>query len=205
MEAFFVLEFTRLGPQVVDVRYKHMKCSVCGIVPVARIGGIGVRFAEESELADFSRSAAGALVRQSVVDHLTEARISGWRPGCVRVETVSRLRDQDVNYCELVIIGETRGYAERVGLQVEKECEECGRRRFAPPREGLVIPKECWDGSDIFIIGEFGLCVVTEPFRQVVEKHQHTGVEFIPVDEWRDPFESLRDRRHPGSSRSVSS
>lgn len=200
METFFVLEFTHLGPEVIDVNYKHVKCSVCGMRPVARIGGMGVRFARKSDLVDFSSPAGGVLIRRSVVDHLTEARISGWRPGCVHVETVSRLHNQDINYCELVIIGRTKGYAERLELQIEKECKECGYRSFARPRKGLVIPEECWDGSDIFVINEFGLRVVTKAFCQVVERYQHTGVEFIPLDDWRDPFEWRRNRRQFSSS-----
>lgn len=187
MRNFSVLEFTHPSPEVVDVRYKHVKCSVCGIRPVARVGGTGVRFAEKSELADFSRTAQGILVRQSVVDHLREARTSGWRPGCVRVERASSLGKHDTTYYELVIIGHTRGYANQVALEIEAECEECGRRVFFYPKEGLVVPELCWDGSDIFVIDDLpGIYVVTEGFRQVVEKHQHTGVEFIPIDEWRD-------------------
>jgi hypothetical protein len=189
METFYVLQYTHLGPEVIDVTYKHVECSVCGIRPVARVGGTSVRFAKKSELVDFSRTAQGMIVRQSVVDHLTDARISGWRPGCVQVETAPTLREQDTSYYELVIIGHTRGYAERVGLQVESECRECGLRVFTYPQEGLVIPEECWDGYDIFLIDELpGIRVVTDAFRQVVEKYQHTGVEFVPIDKWRDPL-----------------
>lgn len=187
MEIFYVLEYTHPGPEVIDIRCKHVECSVCGIRAVARVGSIGVRFANKSELTDFSDTAQGIIVRQSVVDHLTEARISGWRPGYIQVETVPRLRDQDTTYYELVVIGHTTGYAEHVGLQIESECKECGRRVFAYPQEGIVMPEECWDGSDVFVIDELpGIEVVTDAFRQVVEKYQHTGVEFVPVDEWRD-------------------
>lgn len=189
METFYVLEHTTLGPEVVGVTYKHVKCSVCGIRPVARVGSTRVRFTRKSDLTDFSRTADGIIACQSVVDHLTEARISGWRPGSLQVETVSRLRGQDIAYYELVIIGHTRGYTEYVDLEIESECKECGRRAFAYPQEGFVIPEECWDGSDIFVIDELpGIRVVTEAFRQVVGKCQHTGMEFVPVSEWRDPL-----------------
>jgi hypothetical protein len=193
MEALYVIEFPHLGPEVVKVRYKHVRCSVHGTVPVARVGAIGVRFAKKAELVDFSLTAAGILVRQSVVDHLSEERISGWRPGCLHVDTAPRLRDQDTNYCELIIVGHTRGYANSVGLQISDQCDECGRRRFMAPREGLIIPVESWDGSDIFVIDELGIQIVTESFRRVVEEHQHSGLRFVPIAEWRDPFEWMRD------------
>jgi hypothetical protein len=193
MKTFFALEFTHPAPEVIEVEYKHAKCGVCGIYPVDRVGGTGVRFARKSELADFSRTAQGILARQSVVDHLIQAHISGWRPGCVQVKSASKLHGQDTHYYELVIVGHTVGYSERVQLEIEKKCEECGRRRFAYPQTGLVLPEECWDGSDIFVIEELGVRVVTEAFRQVIEKHQHSGLEFVPLDEWRDPFGSLND------------
>jgi hypothetical protein len=136
---------------------------------------------------DFSRTAQGILVHQTVVDHLVEAHISGWRPGCVRVETVPKFRDHDTVYYELIVIGHTRGYTEHVALKLESECRECSRKVFVYPREGLIIPEECWDMSDIFVIDELpGIHVVTEAFRNIIEKYQHTGVEFVAIDEWRD-------------------
>ena len=196
METLYVLEFTQLAPEVVDVCYKHIECSLCGIRPVARVGSTVVRFAKKSELVDVSRTAQGIIVRQPVVDHLTEARVSGWRPGCVQVEVVSKLRGQDTVYYELVVIGHTREYAVHVGLQIESECKECGRRVYARPQEGLVIPEECWDGSDIFGIDELpGIHVVTEAFRLAIREHRHSGVSFVPVGEWRDPLGWLKRRR----------
>jgi hypothetical protein len=159
---------------------------------VARIGGTSVRFSEESELADFSRTAQGIVVRQSVIDHLYDARVSGWRPGCVNVEIDPTLSNHDTNYSELIIIGRTKGYPERVRLSIDADCSECGRRTYAPPRDVFVIPEDTWDGSDIFAVEGIGEYVVTDEFRQVVEEHGHTGVDFVPIAEWRDPFEWMR-------------
>ena len=47
METFLVLDFTHLGPEVIDVKYKHVECSVCGTRPVARIGGDGCSLCQE--------------------------------------------------------------------------------------------------------------------------------------------------------------
>jgi len=193
MRPFYVMENSQPAPEVISVRYKHIECSVCGLRPTARVGSTGVRFAQEDELADFSETAQGVIARRSVVEHLTEERISGWRAGYVQVETSPKLRDLDTGYYELIIIGHTRGYAQRVGLTIRSECTECGRRAFEPPQEGLVMPEDTWDGSDIFVIDELpGIYVVMEEFRQVIQKHQHTGVEFVGLDEWRDPLGWLR-------------
>jgi len=151
---------------------------------------VGIRFTKKSELTDFIEN-AGIFVRHRVVERFTEARISGWRAGDVRVEAVPSLRDQDLNYRELVIIGHTRGYAERVGLDKEDVCQECNRRPvYSRPQEGLVIPEECWDGSDIFVIDELpGLEIVTEAVRQLIEEQKYTGVICTPISEWRDPLQ----------------
>lgn len=193
MEEFFVLEFTQPAPEVIAVEYKHVRCHRCGVYPVARVGGTGVRFTRKDQCADFSRTAQGILARQSVLDHLTQSYLSGWRPGCVRVESTVGLQGLDLQYYELVVIGHTMGYSERVYLEIEDQCEECGRRKFAYPREGLLLPEECWDGSDVFVIEELGVRVVTGAFQQLVEQYKHTGLEFVPLNEWRDPFQSLKD------------
>jgi hypothetical protein len=187
MGSFFVFEYALPGPWVIDVRYKHVQCSVCGSRPVARVGGTSVRFRKKSELVDFTRTAGGILARRSVLEQLREARISGWRPGRVSVEKAESLSEQDTEYDEMVVIGHTRGYSERVVLEIDSECKECGRRAYVYPKQGLLVPRECWDGSDVFLIDELpGLYVVTEAFREQIEKHQYTGAEFVPVDEWRD-------------------
>ena len=57
------------------------------------------------------------------------------------------------------------------------------------PKAGLSIPEERWDRSDIFVVDELpGIRIVTEAFRQVIRKYRHTGVAFVPIDEWRDPL-----------------
>ena len=186
MGSFFVFEYALPGPKVIDVRYKHIQCSVCGLRPVARVGGTGVLFSKKSELVDFTRTAGGILARRPVLDQLREARISGWRPGHVKVERAAGLAEQDIEYDEMVVIGHTRGYSERVALEMDAECKECGRQAYIRPKQGFLIPEECWDGSDIFLVDELpGIYVVTETFQEVIEMHQCTGVGFVAIDEWR--------------------
>ena len=171
---------------------KHVECGVCGIRGVARVGSTRVQFTRKANLVDVTRTANGIIVRQSVIDHFTDACISGWRAGALEVEAVPGLRGQDLDYHELVIIGHTRGYAEHVPLKVDSECQECGRRAYRYPQHGIPMPLECWDGSDIFLIDELpGLPIVTEAVRRVLEEYQHTGVECTPLAEWRDPLGGL--------------
>lgn len=187
MVSFFVFEYALPGPWVIDVRYKHVQCSACGPRPVARVGWTSVRFSRESELVDFTATADGILARHSVLEQLREARISGWRPGRVTVERAAGLLEQDTEYDEMVVVGHTREYSGRVALEIEADCRECGRRVYVRPKEGLLIPTECWDGSDIFVIDELpGIYVVTETFREVIRQHKCTGVKFVAVDEWED-------------------
>ena len=189
MTSFYVLAHTTLGPEVTGVTVKHIECSQCGLRPVARVGGTTVRFTRKSDLTDWSRTAEGLIVRPSVIDHLTEARLSGWRQGIVHVNAVSRLREQNLDYDELIVVGHTRGYASLVELEIRDECSECGRKAYRRPENGLVLPQECWDGSDILTIDELpGITIVTEAFRQVVASHRHTGIELVPIEEWRDPL-----------------
>jgi hypothetical protein len=204
MQNFYVLEYTSLGPTVTTAQYKHIECGVCGTRPVARVGSTSVRFTRQDDLVDITRTADGTIVRQSVLKHLTERGITGWRSGALTVEAAPRLHDQDLSYSELVIIGHTRGYAEHVRLLTDSECSECGRRAYVFPQEGVRMPIDCWDGSDIFVIDELpGLTIVTESVRQVIEQYGHTGIECMPIADWRDPLGWLQEKRLAQVSTSI--
>ena len=187
MGGFFVPDFLSAqgGPTVTDGPWKQVSCSLCGLRPVARVGSMTVRFTRKGNLLDWVGTAAGILIRPHVTDDLIEARLSGWRAGVVTTSAVARLQGQDLSYHEFVIVGHARDYAEQSGLRLEKQCAECGRRVYAYPVEPLRMPENCWDGSDVFLIEELGVRVVTEPFRATVEKNHHTGIEFTPLSEWR--------------------
>ena len=100
---------------------------------------------------------------------------------------MEELTGYDTEYDEMIVIGHTRGYSDQVGLEIEAECSECGRLAYVYPKHGLSMPRQCWDGSDIFQIDELpGIYLVTEAFREVIENHHCTGVVFVAIDEWRD-------------------
>jgi hypothetical protein len=184
---FYVPDFLTpgSGPIVTEGPWKQIQCSTCGLRPRGRVGSIAVRFGRKGELLHWVATAGGTLVRQVVTEDLTAARLAGWRAGVVRVDAVARLREQDLAYHEFLIIGHTREYAQAVGLVLEQECVECGYRKYVYPEVPLVMPESCWDRSDVFTIDELGVRVVTEAFREAVEKHGHTGIEFTPLSEWR--------------------
>jgi len=152
MDNFYVPNFLTpgSGPIVTDGPWKQVSCSACGLRPVGRVGIMTVRFTRKGDLADWVATAGGILVRQVVTGHLTEARLSGWRAGMVLVDAVTRLREHDLAYHELVVIGHTREYAHEAGLSVQQECQECGYRRYAYPEGSLVMPTASWDRSDIY-------------------------------------------------------
>ncbi len=177
------------GPKDVNWTIKHVRCSQCGLRPVARVGSLRVRYSRKRELVDWARVPGATIVHQRVIDDLTAHKISGWRAGILGIESTPRLANDDLNYSELVIIGHTRGYTARIGLGIARECDECGRRIYRYPQVGLEMPLECWDGSDIFQIDELpGFQVVTEPVKELIETSAYTGVLCVPIAEWRDPL-----------------
>lgn len=190
---FYVLEEASITIEVTEVEYKHIPCPRCRLRAMARVGGTSVRFTREIEMTDFSGTANGLTARRSVFQHLTESRISGWRQGFLSVEATANLKQLDIDYYELVVIGHTRGYAEAVGLKIDKECELCGYVTYYYPKQNLKMPLECWDGSDIFIVDELpGLYIVTEATCNVIEQHHFTGIKLFPIAEWKHP--DLRKR-----------
>ena len=67
----------------------------------------------------FTRTADGILLRRSVLKTLREARISGWRPGHVEIDTVEELSGYDTKYDEMIVIGHTRGYSDLAAALVK--------------------------------------------------------------------------------------
>jgi hypothetical protein len=188
--SFFMLEKTAIVVEVTDVEYKHIPCPLCDRRVIARVGSTSVRFARAAEMTDFSGTANGLITRQSVFQQFTENRISGWRQGILSVEMAPEVSHLNADYDELIIIGSTRRYAEVVGLKVEQECRMCGYIHFRRPKQGLEMPLECWDGSDIFVIEELpGLYVVTDVVRKVIEENGFTGVRLVPSAKWEDPLQ----------------
>lgn len=186
---FFVMEFTELGPEVVRSAYKHIECGVCGERPVARVGKISVRFTRKRDAVDWVQTAAGNAFRDQVADALTVSNLSGWRAGDIDVTSSTALHADLGRYWEFVVIGHTRAYTSRVKLAVKRECDVCGRRLYVPPSDGLVVPVDTWDGSDVFVIEELpGLVLVTDEFRRVVEANKMTGITLTPARDWRDPL-----------------
>jgi hypothetical protein len=184
--AFHVLELTALVAEITEVEYKHIICPVCGVRPLARVGSTRVRFDRDIEMTDFSSTAEGEIARDCVFRALAQARLSGWRQGSIEVDVVPELSHIDANYYELVVVGHTFCYAQIVGLTKEQECRECGHVAYHFPDDGLEMPLECWDGSDIFVIDELpGVNIVTNSFRQVIEANSFTGVAFTPIEYWR--------------------
>jgi len=190
IQDFSILRLTTVGPEVTNVVYKHIRCDVCGIRPIARVGETSVKFTRKSDMMDFSRTQGGLLVRQSIVGCLTEAKVSGWRSGDVQVEKIERLREVDSSYRELIVIGQAKNYTKYVDLEIFSSCSICGRTSYVRPDPGqLIIPAECWDGSDIFRIPELpGIYVASNLFRSTIEVHKGTGIKFLAPEDWYNPI-----------------
>jgi hypothetical protein len=158
------------------------------------VGHTGVRFQQKSQVTDFCWTADGLLARGKVLELLITERITGWRQGYVQVEATPKLVDYDLNYHELIVIGHTKKYGETVGLEIRDQCNICGYIAYRFPHHGLEIPKECWDGSDVFLIDELpGLYLFTDSVYKLFETHKFTSATMIPIAEWHASLSAQRE------------
>ena len=67
-----------------------------------------------------------------------------------------------------------------------EECDVCGYRKYAShkdPFRAEYIKKDSWNGSDLFMVKEFGAVIYcTERFVEVYQKHKLTGLLFKKVE-----------------------
>lgn len=187
MPKFYVPDFLTpgSGPIVSDTAWKQVLCGKCGTRPFGRVDGMTVRFTAKGQLLDWVMTGAGILLRAGVAENLSQAHLTGWRAGVLKVKAVPRLQDKDLAYHEFVVIGHARRYAELAGLLLKEHCTECGYQEYVYPEAPLTIPDGCWDRSDFFRIDELGVDVVTDEFREAAQHFGHTGIEFTPLAEWR--------------------
>ena len=81
-------------------------------------------------------------------------------------------------YFELCVYGRS---APPPGREVRKVCPACGDPDFGwAPSRNLVMTESMWTGLDLFVLETTGYFLVTDRFKEAVEKLRATNVSFAP-------------------------
>lgn len=188
MNRFYVLELTAEPVETTKIEYKHVNCENCGVRPMGRIGNMEINFELQIQMADFAWNSDGIFVTEVIFKKLNESKITGWRQGYLDA-SMSQSNLIKVKYFELVVIGKTQNYALETGIKPVKQCPVCGYKKYDLPRDGLYIPEQCWDRSDIFYIHEFpGIPIITQQTTEWLLKNDVSGIDLIPADQWFPPL-----------------
>ncbi len=120
------------------------------------------------------------IVRVSVVDALTQAGLTGFRPLRLQVRWSAKKREQSADppiLYELVITG--AAWRMESNLERITVCKHCGRTEF--PR-WTPIDESRWDGSDLFNIDQNpNMVFVTERACELFAEHHFTNYVCAPV------------------------
>lgn len=87
--------------------------------------------------------------------------------------------------CELWITSWVNLNVELSNLELEKKCKICSYNFYKPQKEGVVIDRNSWDGSDFFRPHQFsGLILCTERVKEFIERENYSNVTFKTYAEW---------------------
>lgn len=151
---------------------------------------------------DFLNVISHTLVSEKAKDVLAQETITGYKLGIIDIiprdeippaktkklrqsgYNVKKISNNPPNYYRL--------FAERSAelhikseVFFEQECTACGYRKFVKtdPFKQEYIRKDSWNGSDLFMVKEFGAVIYcTERFVETYQKHNLTGLLFRRVE-----------------------
>jgi hypothetical protein len=124
------------------------------------------------------------LISDKFRDSLVAHRFSGWHTYSAEVYGANGklLR----GYSGLSITGRSGKIDEAKSQVVEEGRYPTGRLRRM--KQGLIFPPESWDGSDIFLAGDWGFIFCTERVAEVLRLANLTNVRLTRASEYRYPF-----------------
>lgn len=94
-----------------------------------------------------------------------------------------------------VLVPATGHLASKNHVKLVEKCDACGLERYTTWLGGMSVDEKSWDGSDAFRLKEhWGRVIVTEKFKQLVENHQFSGVQFVKTEEIKDEFANFREK-----------
>jgi hypothetical protein len=162
-------------------RYEIHECVVCG----RRWSGKQLSNLEielfGTTVKDFVWvDSAVIIVTLKMVDILQRSEILGF--DTLEVDVINSKEYSSIGPLFQVIITGSGGRAvDTASAQLIDECKICGWAQYAPPNQ-ILVRKEKWDKSDIFLIEEYpGFPLITQRFRNVLESNsiENYKVEYI--------------------------
>lgn len=169
----------------------NYECEKCGAIYLSkRVGKYRTHF-EGKKLGDFYRAPGCYIGNKKFIDMLEKYKITGYKIGeldctgwydrrknIIEVDT-STLR-------EIEITGKCGYMCDVSGNEIEK-CDKCGQIDFYVRERinGLSVPLDTWDGSDIFSFENWKkVMVCSERLKEACEKENIKNISFLPIEEF---------------------
>jgi len=125
------------------------------------------------------------LITDRVLNLFRQAGLTGFQDLPVKVEKVKKQRGSDGVLApvlwELSVTGKGGDACPESGIRVIETCEACNLIRYSSYRNGIIVDKEQWDGSDFFTVNGYPrFILVTERVRDLVTRNGLTNCMLIP-------------------------
>ena len=188
---FYIIDPDICYLEVDEIDFEQVNCPKCGPYPGPRKGGVSLVMTRRNEAVPVIRTFDRLAFSEYAIRVFREAGITGWKPLPEKVKIIRRQgagRVKIPTYHEIIVTGRAGHVRQYPGIKLDEHCPECGRKSYSDFIGGVTVEMRLWDGSDIFKIEQFPGYLVTEKFVEVVRNKKMRGLEFIPAEEWRDPF-----------------
>jgi len=165
-------------------------CDVCEGILRVKQHPLRIYF-QGKRMADFYSIPQYTFISDKMQRVLLENNITGFslEPFILQEEAIPFMKlplDHVKTLKELAVHGDGGYICHSNGEQIKK-CHHCGRiLENKRTIEGLSVNTKEWDGSDIFFFKNwFGVIIVTEKVKEIIEKHKFKNVRFIDLAEFR--------------------
>lgn len=171
-------------------RFNIEVCEICGGVLRVKTHPLQIYF-QGKRMADFYTIPQYTFINDNIQKVLLENSITGFslEPIGLQEEVLPFMKlpmEHMETLKELVVHGDGGYICNSEGKQIKK-CQYCGK--IAGDRrsiEGLSVNIKEWDGSDIFFFRNwFGVIIVTERVKKIIEKHKFKNIRFIGLADFR--------------------
>jgi hypothetical protein len=137
-----------------------------------------------------------------ITDHalqvLRRARLTGFVVKPVKIEATSvEIKISSLpKLWEFLVTGRGGPAHKDSGIKQLFSCSGCGLVKYSAFRNGLVVNRSTYDGSDLFAVTEYPKHIlVSEHAKSVIEKNEMTNVSFVEAEKIQWP----RGVNKPGS------
>ena len=125
---------------------------------------------------------ADIVMTEHARDVLSSAKLSGFAVTPVTVGTYPAGVDGSKlpKLWELVVLGKGGRAHSDSGIEMLRECGDCGLTEYSAFKNGIVVDTSSYDGSDFFAVVEFPKYIlVSERAKSVIERSRLTNVSFV--------------------------